>query len=498
MDSTNLLGRFARMMGETMLKVGDSAPDIDAVATTGERFVLSQSSHRCTVVYFFPKAFTPGCTAEAKLFGKDHVELALAGARVVGISTDDHKTQCNFASSVSAPFPMIADEGGRISRSFGVLWPLIAIPHRATFVIDEDMKIVAALRDDLSVVKHRDEALRAVDALSRARATMAAAVAPDVDVVPPAAPIQVGRYALFDRIAAGGMASVHLARLVGEAGFSRTVAIKRLHRRLLDAPEFAHMMVDEARMAARIHHPNVASTLDVVAVDRELLVVLEYVHGLSLAYLIKQAKGPVPHEIVASVAAGMLHGLHAAHEARAEGGSPMNLVHRDVSPSNVLVGRDGVARLIDFGVAKAIGKLHATQQGVLKGKFGYMAPEQIAGGEVDRRTDVFAAGVVVWEMLTGVRFRGSNTGIAEAARGGGPPPSSRVANLDPRWDSITTRAFAPKARDRYPTARDMAVAVETMRIATTSEVAAWVHALGRDELARMAQRVSAIERVTLG
>ena len=481
-----------------MLHVGDTAPEIDAFATTGERFVLSRSAHRCTVVYFFPKAFTPGCTAEAKLFGKDHVELVLAGARVVGISTDNHTTQCKFAASVRAPFPMVADEDGRISKAFGVLWPIIALPRRATFVVDEQMKIVAAFRDDLSVVKHRDEALRAVDALARARAaTFTERPADgDTDITAPP-PLHLGRYVLFDRIASGGMASVHLARFRGEAGFARTVAIKRLHPRLLHEPAFAHMMIDEARMAARIAHPNVGTTLDVVALDDELLIVLEYIHGASLLLLMKRSKGPPPLRIIASIVAGVLQGLHAAHEARSESGAPMHLVHRDVSPANVLVGKDGVPRLIDFGVAKAIGKLHATQQGMLKGKLAYMAPEQVTGGEVDRRTDVFAAGIVLWEMLTGERFREGNPTIAEVARGDGPAPSTRAPALDSRWDSITGRALAPLARDRYATAADMAHAVEAMGTATSSEVARWVDGLVRSELDAMARRVTAIERVPL-
>ena len=252
-----------------MLKVGDRAPEIDAIATTGERFLLSDPGPgraRCTVVYFFPKAFTPGCTAEAKLFGKDHVELMLAGARVVGISTDDHTTQCKFAADVRAPFPMIADTDAKISNAFGVLWPIVKVAHRATFVIAPDLKIVAALRDDLSVVKHRDEALRAVDALARERAA-GGRDDPAVSGAAAITPTQLGRYALFTRIASGGMGSVHLGRLVGAAGFSRTVAIKRLHPNLLDEPAFTDMMVDEARMAARVHHPNVAATLDVVSAD---------------------------------------------------------------------------------------------------------------------------------------------------------------------------------------------------------------------------------------
>ena len=152
-----------------MLSAGDAAPEIDADSTGGGRFVLSKSERHCTIVYFFPKAFTPGCTKETKLFRDNHMELSLAGAGVVGISTDSHKTQCEFAESTRAPFPMIADEDRSISRAYGVLWPLIGVPHRVTFVVDPGMKILAVFKHELNVIKHRDDVLLFVDALFRAR-----------------------------------------------------------------------------------------------------------------------------------------------------------------------------------------------------------------------------------------------------------------------------------------------------------------------------------------
>src|SRR6478736_1694730 len=172
-----------------------------------------------------------------------------------------------------------------------------------------------------------------------------------------------GRYALYGEIAAGGMATVHIGRLLGPVGFARTVAIKRLHPHYAKDPEFVSMFLDEARLAARIRHPNVVPTLDVVALDGELFLVMEYVQGESFARLVREARRArldVPPEVISAIVVGALNGLHAAHEATSERGEPLNIVHRDVTPQNILVGSDGVARLLDFGVAKAAGSLHAT------------------------------------------------------------------------------------------------------------------------------------------
>ena len=194
---------------------------------------------------------------------------------------------------------------------------------------------------------------------------------------------EVGRYVLFDAIAAGGMASIHLGRLRGAAGFNKTVAIKRLHTHLLADREFVTSFIDEARLASRIQHPNVVPMLDVLEADGELLLVMEYVHGLSFARVFRTLaaagkRAPVAVVTVAIVA-DALHGLHAAHEATDERGEPLHIIHRDVSPQNMLVGADGGARILDFGIAKARGRLGGTASGVLKGKLGYMAPEQLLG-----------------------------------------------------------------------------------------------------------------------
>src|SRR5688572_18113877 len=183
---------------------------------------------------------------------------------------------------------------------------------------------------------------------------------------------------MFDEIAAGGMATVHLGRLLGSAGFARTVAIKRLHPALAKDEDFVTMLLDEARLASRIRHPHVVPTLDVIAENDEVLLVMEYVQGESLSRLMRAVRpAPVPLPIAIAVGIQMLHGLHAAHEAKTEQGQNLHLVHRDVSPQNVLVGIDGIARVLDFGVAKAAHRAQTTREGQIKGKLSYMAPEQL-------------------------------------------------------------------------------------------------------------------------
>jgi serine/threonine protein kinase len=192
----------------------------------------------------------------------------------------------------------------------------------------------------------------------------------------------VGRYAVYGKLASGGMATVHLGRLMGPAGFSRTVAIKRLHPQFAKDPDFVAMFLDEARLAARIQHQNVVATVDVVARDDELFLVMDYVRGESFSRLLRASRKQgidIPPRVIASVMVGMLHGLHAAHEAKDERGQPLSMVHRDVSPQNVIVGVDGVPRVLDFGVAKAAARVQVTRDGQMKGKLSYMAPEQLRG-----------------------------------------------------------------------------------------------------------------------
>jgi formylglycine-generating enzyme required for sulfatase activity/serine/threonine protein kinase len=312
-----------------------------------------------------------------------------------------------------------------------------------------------------------------------------------------------GRYVLYGEIASGGMATVHIGRLMGTAGFSRTVAIKRLLPQLAHDPDFVSMFMDEARLVARIRHPNVVPTLDVLAADGQLLLVMEYVPGESLARLLKatRAEGKrCPPRIASSIVGGLLHGLHAAHEARGEDGAPLGIVHRDVSPQNVIVGVDGVSRVLDFGIAKAAGRAQTTREGSVKGKFAYMAPEQMSGAPVSRSTDVYAAAVVLWETLTGERlFEGDSEAVLamRVMKGVTRSPSSLVPGLDPALDAVTMRGLSTDPLQRFASAREMAVALEAvMAPATAIDVGAWVESVATPALSLRARAIAEIERAS--
>jgi eukaryotic-like serine/threonine-protein kinase len=298
------------------------------------------------------------------------------------------------------------------------------------------------------------------------------------------------------------MATVHVGRLLGPVGFSRTVAIKRLHPQFERDPEFVAMFLDEARIAARIRHPNVVQTLDVVASDGELLLVMDYVEGESLARLLRaaaRAGQPVPPaRIVLAIVCGALQGLHAAHEAKGEDGRPLGVVHRDVSPQNILVCVDGTPRVLDFGIAKAIGRLQATRSGEIKGKLSYMAPEQIRNGQVTRRTDVYAAGVVLWEALTGARlFRGEEGPvIGQILEGRIDPPSQIEPTVPAVLDPIVMRALSANPEARYATALEMARELgRSMALAPALELAEWVNLTASTQIAERAAVVLEVESV---
>jgi serine/threonine protein kinase len=309
-------------------------------------------------------------------------------------------------------------------------------------------------------------------------------------------PLIFGRYALHDEIAAGGMATVHLGRLLGPAGFARTVAVKRLHAHLATDREFVSMFLDEARLAARISHPNVVATLDVVSTDSEVFLVMEYVRGESLSRLIREQTERMAPAMAAALMSGVLHGLHAAHEAKNERGVPLGLVHRDVSPQNILVGADGVARVLDFGVAKALGRLQTTRDGQIKGKLAYMAPEQTRGFTA-RTTDVYAASVVLWEALTGRRLFGADSDgetLRRVLEARVVAPSQVAADVPSALDAAVMRGLHPEAAERFQTARDMAMALEeAVPLVAASRIGSWVEAAAAHRLMERDRLVWQIE-----
>jgi serine/threonine-protein kinase len=279
---------------------------------------------------------------------------------------------------------------------------------------------------------------------------------------------RLGRYELLLSVAYGGMARVWAARQHGQRGFSKTVAIKTILPHLAHNPEFERMFLDEAKIAAGVHHPNVTEIYELGEEGSVLYLAMEWVNGDSLVHLLRGIGGkvaqPIEPRIAARIIADACAGLHAAHELTDDDGHLLNVVHRDVSPHNILVSLEGTVKVTDFGVAKALGQTHQeTAAGQVKGKVAYMAPEQIGGTGFDRRADVFGMGCVLYEAITGVRpFRGEgDPQVMQAVlRGTYDPPVMRCKGLAPELSAIIDRALAPEPRMRFATAERMRVALE--------------------------------------
>ncbi|MDI1481350.1 serine/threonine-protein kinase [Polyangium sp. y55x31] len=299
-----------------------------------------------------------------------------------------------------------------------------------------------------------------------------------------------GRYEILHLIASGGMATVHLGRALGMGGFERLVAIKTMHAHLADEPEFVAMFLDEARLAAQIRHPNVVGTIDVQQDERGVFIVMEYIEGASLQQLLRalhKQGATLPLDIALRVFLDMLAGLHAAHELTDVQGKPLHLVHRDVSPQNVLIGVDGVARITDFGVARAEARISTTHGSQLKGKIGYMSPEQAGRLPVDRRTDVYAAAVLLWELMALKRLiRGDSEAemLAKVVASETPSPRSVNPDVPEPLDAVCMRGLEKNVDARYATAADFAEALDDavrsmgMKLATPRAVASFVRAQG--------------------
>jgi len=319
---------------------------------------------------------------------------------------------------------------------------------------------------------------------------------------------RLDRYELIGEIAAGGMAVVYLARIGGLGGFQRFVAIKRLHTHLAQEQEFVEMFLDEARLAAGIHNPHVVPILEVGGSgEAGYYLVMEYIEGDTLARVAARAAGrttglhpaaggssavsgsgpslpvpgappkrpkrapasmpsagpAIPRPVTVRILLDSLAGLHAAHELTDPHGRPLQIVHRDISPQNILVGVDGSARIADFGVARAAARLGTTRTDTVKGKLAYLSPEQARGEVVDRRTDLFAMGILLWEMLTGRRlFRGEtdHETLARVMSGTIPAPSSLVPGMHAAFDAVALKALSRDVEQRFTSCAEMGDALE--------------------------------------
>ena len=279
-----------------------------------------------------------------------------------------------------------------------------------------------------------------------------------------------GRFELLIEMGRGGMATLYLARIQGPQQFEKLLAIKRIHDHLSFEVDFVNMFQDEARIAALIHHPNVATLFDMGQIDDSYFIAMEYVHGQNLTDILKAAtrhrdRFPWPEavRIVASAAAG----LHAAHTLRTSAGEPLNVVHRDVSPQNILISYDGHVKMVDFGIAYAAERLHTTGAGTLKGKVGYMSPEQTGGRQVDHRADIFALGVVLFESVTVSRlFRGQTDAetLLKVRQAVIPSARQRNPDLPPALEQILQKALARRPEDRFDSAEELSDALEELLV----------------------------------
>ena len=273
---------------------------------------------------------------------------------------------------------------------------------------------------------------------------------------------RLGKYEILALLALGGTAEIYLARIGGAAGFEKYVVVKCLHDHLADDAEFVKMFLDEARLAAHLDHSNIVQTMELGEHEHRYYMVMEFLAGLSLAMVVRRAGerlpgGRLPVPLVLNMIAQACAGLHYAHE-RVLNGKPLNIVHRDISPQNLVVSFEGVVKLVDFGIAKAELRETRTQSGTIKGKFAYMSPEQCVANNVDRRTDIFALGVIAHELLTGRRLfkKPSPYETYQAVIECAVEPPSRVdPTIDPAIDPIIMRSLAKDKERRFATAEEL-------------------------------------------
>jgi eukaryotic-like serine/threonine-protein kinase len=307
----------------------------------------------------------------------------------------------------------------------------------------------------------------------------------------PLSPGTFGRYELLAPIGAGGMGTVYAARVLGPAGFQKRVAIKRIHAHLAVQREFVQMFIDEARIVARLEHPNIAHVFELGEHGGDSYIAMEYLHGEHLGALCTRLGAPLAPSLAAHIIALAAAGLHHAHEATDETGAPLGVVHRDVSPQNIFVTYDGHVKLTDFGIARAEGRLARTHSGRMKGKTGYVAPEQVVGERLDRRADIFSLGVVLFEITTATRLFAADSdaeSLFRIANHEVRDPREHVADYPEALASIVAKSLGRFPSERFQTAAAMARALDEFRAGASVQ-------RSTDELADLMRELFLEERV---
>ncbi len=297
-----------------------------------------------------------------------------------------------------------------------------------------------------------------------------------------------GKYVLYERIAAGGMAEVFKGGLPGDAGFERQVAIKRILPNLGEDPDFVSMFIDEAKIAVQLSHSNIAQILDLGCHDGTYFIAMEYVHGRDFRAILERERErgrAVPVAVACHAAMKVAEALHHAHRATSRSGAPLGVIHRDISPQNILLSFEGEVKVVDFGLAKASGRATQTQAGVVKGKLAYLSPQQALGQDLDGRTDLYSLGLVLFELLTGRRVydRPNDVDTILAVQAGEVPPLRRVdPHMPPHLEAIVARALERDPDLRYPTGMELhddleAFVYEHDQLVTRKDVASYVRDL---------------------
>jgi serine/threonine-protein kinase len=318
---------------------------------------------------------------------------------------------------------------------------------------------------------------------------------------------KLGDYEIVAKLKAGGMAQVYLARRRGAAGFTRPVALKLIHSHLAEETDFVRMFVDEATLSAKIEAPNVVHVEELGQIDGTWFQAMEYVHGASLAQVVRALRAAgrrCTPELAAHIVAEIAAGLHAAHETTDAAGAPLGIVHRDVSPQNVLVSYRGNVKVCDFGIAKAMHRAQRTKSEAIRGKIAYMSPEQALGHDVDRRTDVYALGIVLYELLVLERpfDSASEIGLLEKARHPDiERPSRRVSGIPSTLDDVVMKALALRPEDRPQTAGELRRlvldAAPGAREVESSDVAALLRAVMSEQIEEQAKLLPLVSEGTM-